>query len=262
MLLDEQLSSSAFQTVSGVPSTLNQKLANGEIDLCPCSSIEFARHAGEYDLLEGHCIGSDGPVQSVLLFSKVPIGLLQNETVYVTAQSATSVVLLQILVNSCFRLQHVTLQVTDLPWKEAIQQGKATLLIGDNALMALESASIEYCYDLGVEWKNWTGLPFVYALWLVNRNAVKYKQAELAAFTKVLDQARDQLPAAFGRIAVAAAAGSWMTADYLEAYWRNALTYRLDERHLAGLKRYYALAFESGLLDSLPTLQFYRAEQL
>ena len=258
MLLEEQSTSVPYNTVAGVPSVLNRMLASGEVDICPCSSIEFARHTDMYQILPGHCIGSDGPVQSVMLYSSLPVERLANQKVFVTGQSATSVVLLKILLARRFGLDGVSYEITDLPWQKAIQQGAATLLIGDNALMALEEGNFKNCYDLGAEWKKWTGLPFVFALWLINKNSVESKQTELKIFARKLDSVRDRLTDEFGRLAGIEAKNSWMSAEYLENYWRHSLSYQLDQRHIAGLIRYFELASEMGLITQMPVLSFWQ----
>lgn len=258
MLLEEYPGAVSYNAVAGVPSMLNKMLAAGEVDVCPCSSIEFARHADMYQILPGHCIGSDGPVQSVMLYSSLPVARLAHRKVFVTGQSATSVVLLKILLSRRFGLEGVSYEVTDLPWQKALQQGAATLLIGDNALMALQDGNFENCYDLGAEWKEWTGLPFVYALWLINKNSVKSKQTELNSFANQLNWVRDRLPDEFGRLAEIEAKTSWMTAEYLENYWRNFLSYQLDQRHIAGVSRYFELASELGLIAQTPELSFWQ----
>src|SRR5690606_14155250 len=85
--------------VRDIPSRLNAALAAGEIDVAPCSSIEYARHPDEYSILSRHAIGSAGPVQSILLESTVPLHELHGRTVAVPTASATSTVLLRILLE-------------------------------------------------------------------------------------------------------------------------------------------------------------------
>lgn len=257
MQLEKHLPATTTEIVHGVPAGLNSKLASGEIDICISSSIEFVRHAGNYCILPGHCIGSDGPVQSVLLFSNRPVEELAGEELLVTSESATSVILLRILLARRWGLSDCSLRVSSQPWQGALQQAPGLLLIGDRALQAASAGDARYCYDLGKEWKELTGLPFVYALWLINRASSQEKDADLQEFRLLLNHARDRIQCDADQLAAQAPESAWLGTQALADYWRNAITYRLDEAHLAGLERFYQFAAELSLIPSLPVMQFY-----
>lgn len=257
MQLEKRLPITTTEIVHGVPAGLNSKLASGEIDICISSSIEFARHAGNYCILPGHCIGSDGPVKSVLLFSNRPVEELGGEELLVTSESATSVILLQILLAKRWGLSECSLRVSSQPWQEALQQASGLLLIGDRALQAASAGGARYCYDLGMEWKELTGLPFVYALWLINRTSSQGKDADLKAFNLMLNHARDCIQCDADQLAAQAPESAWFGTQPLADYWRKAITYRLDEAHLAGLEQFYRFAAELSLVPTLPITKFY-----
>jgi chorismate dehydratase len=245
--MSEQLPGTGIELRHGVPAELNAALSNGQIDVCISSSIEFARHADNYLVLPGHCIGSDGPVQSVLLLANRPVEQLDGERLLVTAESATSVVLLQILLARHWGLSGCSIERTTLPWQQAVANAPGVLLIGDTALRAAIAAEAPYCYDLGACWREMTGLPFVYALWQVTQRAADTKLEYLRNLLRLLDNARDHLPQLVTELAARADESSWMGNDRLSDYWRH-ITYRLDERHLAGLELFYHFAVELGLL--------------
>ena len=257
MQLEHMLPEETTTIVHGVPASLNAKLANGEIDICISSSIEFSRHAGEYAILPGHCIGSVSEVKSVLLFTTRPAEELAGEQLLVTSESATSVVLLQILLAKHWGLSGCSLQKTSLPWQEALQQSPGLLLIGDRALQAASGSAGSYCYDLGQEWNVMTGLPFVYALWLINQASAQGKEGALVTFSQLLEQARERVVPDAKRLASQAPEAAWVGIQALADYWRNAITYQLDQAHLAGLERFYQLAAELGLITSRPQLKFF-----
>lgn len=245
-LLDERLQAGEVEIVHGVPAELNRLLRAGGIDLCPCSSIEYARHADHYQIVPGHCIGSDGPVRSVLLFSGCPIEELAGKTICVTSESDTSVALLSILLAKQFKIGGFSLQRSFGSWQQSLADAPALLLIGDAALQAAQSSYTGYCYDLGELWRNWTGLPFVFALWLVNRRALEQRGDGLGCFVKQLDAVRDEMPSEYRRLAADSEERDWIGAEPLADYWR-VISYRLDERHLQGLVRFFGLAAELGL---------------
>lgn len=258
MQLEDKLPSETTEIVHGVPAALNARLAKGEIDICISSSIEFSRHAEEYAILPGHCIGSFGPVKSVLLFTNRPVEELAGEQLLVTSESATSVVLLQILLAKRWGLSGCTVISTSLPWQEALQQSSGLLLIGDRALQAASGRASTYCYDLGQEWKALTSLPFVYALWLINRRTAQGKEAALRQFSLLLEHARERIGPDAELLAAKAPESSWVGIQSLADYWRNAITYQLDADHLSGLKLFYAFAAELGLIPAAPQPVFYQ----
>jgi chorismate dehydratase len=255
--LEEDLPADIVEIVHGVPATLNAKLASGEIDLCISSSIEFSRHSDDYAILPGHCIGSTGPVKSVLFFTRCPVEQLAGDQLLVTSESATSVVLLQILLAKRWGVSGCSVIPTSLPFPDALQQSSGLLLIGDKALKAVSRDVSVYCYDLGQEWQSLTGLPFVYALWLINRTAAHGKASAMTQFSKFLDLARDRIIPDAELLAAQAPESVWFGMQPLVDYWRSSITYKLDDAHLAGLHYYYLFAAELGLIPTVPELEFY-----
>lgn len=253
--IKDRLPAAGVELRHGVPAELNAALANGQIDVCISSSIEFARHADSYLVMPGHCIGSDGPVQSVLLLTNRPAEQLAGERLLVTAESATSVVLLQILLAQHWKLKGCSIERTLLPWRQALQTAPGVLLIGDTALRAAMAEEAPYCYDLGNCWREMTGLPFVYALWQVAQQAASTKLDYLSNLLSLLDSARNRLPQQVAELAARADESSWLGVDRLADYWRH-ITYRLDERHLSGLELFYRLAAELGLIAAAARPRF------
>ena len=144
-----ELSGDSFEQVSGVPTQLNRLLLNGEIDVAPISSIEYARNADRLRLLPQLCVSAEGAVDSIQLITRKP--LEQVRSVAVTPESATSVVLTRVLLGG------VDLVPLDQP-------ADAKMLIGDAALhSAFEDPTPHY--DLGRLWQERTGLPMVFAVW-------------------------------------------------------------------------------------------------
>src|SRR5213592_2948316 len=137
------------QQIQGVPTDLNRRLLDGEIDLAPISSIEYARNADRLRLLPRLCVGSEGAVDSIQLVSRKP--LEQVRTVAVTPESATSVVLTKVLLPEA---EHVPLG----------EESDAMLLIGDAALKSAFEDPTPH-HDLGRLWRDRTGLPMVFAVW-------------------------------------------------------------------------------------------------
>ena len=241
--------------VEGVPAELNRLLASGAIDVSPSSSFEYACRWQDYLLLPGHSISSRGPVRSVLLFSARPIETLEGTEIALTGESATSVNLLRILLAECYGLRQVTCRVPDRPVEALIAEGVPALLIGDRALRAALGAS-GHVYDLGELWCRFTGLPFVFALWILRREAARTKTQEVAALLRHLTDARARAFASLEAVAATTPERLWMGEGGLIDYWR-CMSYELDEQHLAGLRLFFALAVKHGLLTAAPEIRFF-----
>ena len=239
----------------GVPSYLNAQLLAGEIDICPSSSIEYARNPGRYLILPGLSISSDGPVGSVLLFSRLPLEQLGGQTVLLSSESATSVNLLRILLNKCFGCSCI-FEVTDLPLAEGLKKAAAMLLIGDAALRSSLAAPDCNVYDLGQHWKEWTGLPFVFALWFCKREVAERQHDEVVRLARHLLASKVHTEETYRHLARVAPEASWMSEGRLVDYWMHNISYDLDQPHIEGLTLFFRLCVELGLLADEPELHF------
>jgi chorismate dehydratase len=230
------------EIVTGVPADLNARLAAGELDVAPASSIEYVRHRTEYRLLPDLGIGSDGAVRSIRLESAVAVESLGGARVCVPGASATSVVLLRILLEVFRGLQPRFEWYDQDDAADPIREGAAAVLrIGDVALRRSAPPG-RIVLDLGADWLRWTGLPFVYAVWQARREV---PAAELGRLYHRLRESRDW----FGRRA------AWLAEQYaprfrlapavLLGYW-SSLRYDLDERMQRGLLEFYRLAERVG----------------
>lgn len=242
--------------VAGVPTDLNRRLAAGEIDLSPSSSFEYALHWRDYLLLPGHSISSIGPVQSVLLFSRLPLSEVAGEQIFVTGDSATSVNLMQVLFREFLGAAELCCLVPQDPVETRLAAGESTLLIGDRALrMAKELPAGMQVYDLGELWNRFTGLPFVFGLWIVRRAAYASRREAILQFRRQLDEALQMAFADIDSMAARVAADGLFSASELIDYWRT-VSYTLTPAHLEGLRTFFALCFKHGLLAEEPELCF------
>lgn len=245
----------AYQYIGGVPAYLNGLLASGDIDVCPSSSITFSTHAEQFLIIPDISISSRGPVLSVLLFSTIPIEKLDGKTVLLSSESATSVNLLKIMLKIRYGCD-CSYQVTSQVDADDLHGAAALLLIGDAALRASKSSSSMFVYDLGALWYDWTGEPFVFALWLTTRIAFENHGEELVRLFQQLRHAKVYAKEHLERIVELSPERNWMGPELLLEYWRKNICYDLTDQHLAGLKRYFRLAVEAGLIASAPEFAF------
>lgn len=152
-----------IELVTDYPSKIAQQLLNNEIDvgLVPVAVIPQMK---EHYIVSDYCIGSDGNVASVCLFSEVEINKI--EKVLLDYQSKTSVALCKVLFKKHWR-KNVLFEDAKRNFATDIKENIAAVLIGDRALK--QRTTSKYIYDLGGEWKAMTGLPFVFAAWISNK---------------------------------------------------------------------------------------------
>ncbi len=246
---------SGYTFVKGVPAELNAMLADGRIDVAPSSSVEYAMHEERYALMPGLSISSIGPVKSVLLFSRIPIDELDHCNIGLTSESATSVVLLKILLADMMGFTNQFERTVQSP-VEALGRFDALLLIGDAALKAALTDHAGYVYDLGALWYQMCNLPFVFALWIVRRDAIAERYDEVSRLWRDLSAAKEIARREYAEIASSCTSREWLGLDDLIAYW-NTISYDLGNEHLEGLKRYYQHAVGLGILDRPPEIRFF-----
>jgi chorismate dehydratase len=233
--------------ITGTAADLNDLLAAGELDVSAVSAVEYARNQAAYHLLPDLAVSCDGPVRSVALFSRRPVHELDGATVLRTASSRTSVLLLELLCRHRWRVRPkfatVRAESTDL---EALARfpHDAVLVIGDAALVLAAEARYPYMTDLGLAWKEWTGLPFVFAVWAARREADRVRvqgihRALLAARQWGLEHLSD--------LAGAAAVATGIARPVIEEYFAD-LDYALSYRHLAGLTDFFRRLAQDGLV--------------
>ncbi len=232
--------------VLDVPSRLADLLAAGELDVGLIPVIEYFR-AGVYSIVPDIAIATRGPVLSVTLFSRVPWPQIRR--VALDAGSRTSAALTQILLRKRYG---ASAEVVPMPLDGAAEEADAdaVLLIGDRAMRAC-LPGFAHAFDLGQEWFDWTGLPFVYAVWAVREGA------DLGRVAGLLGEAKRRGLARAGVIAHREAPRLGLDAGFCRRYLSNILHFDLGPREQAGLHHYYMLACELGLAPRGVGLRFH-----
>jgi chorismate dehydratase len=229
-----------------VPAQCAALLHEGRVDLGLIPAIEYLR--GDYRIVPGVAIGSDGEIASVAVFSKVPVA--QVATLALDVSSRTSVALTRVL---CARRWHIApkLVPAEPDLRSMLSRADAALVIGDPALSIDPAAHGLTKVDLGSEWRALTGLPFVYAMWCGRDGAASSEHVQ------ALNGAREQGQAAVNDIARAEGQGDRGREERALRYLRDNLKYGLGESELAGLRRFHELAAECDLVPGLRPLRFY-----
>jgi chorismate dehydratase len=241
----------AAELVTGVPTALNREMAAGTLDISVISAVEYARDATKYLLLPDLSICSDGPVRSVVLFSKRPATELQGRRVLVSRSSMTSVALLELLFDNVWDARPAFVpsnaELTDVA-RFNDEEHDARLVIGDAALHLWSRlrqpelyppsealSDYRYAYDLGAEWKRWTGLPFVFAVWVAQRTADVGEALNVhAGLIASRNWGLHHLESLAAQAAIATGVDKQVCLEYL-----SGLDYGLSYQHLAGLTEFF-----------------------
>ena len=245
-----------FKIVEGIPTELNRCLVEGKIDVSPSSSIEYAMNPGKYRILPGFSITSKSRAMSIILESKVPLAELDRKTVALTTASATSIVLLRIILELFEGVSPDFMQY-EQGVEEPYDTAAAVLTIGDLALKRAAAPRFPHVYDLGELWYNKTGLPFVFAIWQVNYR--KNMEQDLARLYDALMESKQYGMSRLTELAEHHAVDFGLPAETLVSYWTN-FSYDLGPEEQKGLLTYYGYAMELGVIDSVPNLKIWTPE--
>jgi chorismate dehydratase len=221
------------------PSALCQRLAKGELDVALVSSFEFLRNP-IYRIVDEVSISSDGPVYSVVVAHRGEFS--EIEEIELDPASETAVNLLRCLLAELGLTAALTsggCESAGLP--------RARLIIGDQAVTFRQNHAGEFQFwDLGEQWKKLTGLPFVYALWLIRPEV-----PDATDIAQHLRELRDENLADIPRIvAEAADKKEAITQKFLDRYYHKYLRFGFEAREKQGLRTFADLCAKHGVLPN------------
>ena len=229
-----------FTTPAGCADAIRSQ--NASVGIIP--AIETQRIGG-LEAVEGVSISSPGDVKSVILISKKPIEAV--ESVATDTSSRTSSALVVILLKKFYGLRPQIIQAAPDP-EAMLRSADAALLIGDPALV-YQPGGLKV-YDLAAEWKKFTGLPFVFALW------AGPKSAGLAHLAADFRQSRDYGLAHVDEIAAEYAPRHCLTPEQVKIYLTHNINYTLDRVHHEALTLFFRLALEEEIISSKKEVAF------
>ncbi len=248
--LEEKLLGFNGSLKKGSPNFLNKLLAENKLDVTPVSSIEYARNCERYLILPDLCISADGRVASVLLFSRKPVTELEGSKIAVTGKTATSAVMLRILLEHYYQVKanFFTLQQNI---HEALQEQDALLLIGDDALQVHQAIRGKnpgiIVTDLGDAWKRFTGEKMVYAVWAVRRDFAYKHPQQVSYINSLLSDSKKTGLANIQAVVKKAHEKTGLPDNVLEDYYKIIL-YDFDRQHRKALCVFFDYAYKSGII--------------
>ena len=217
--------------VPALPARLADGLRAGAYDAALLPVVDHLRGVGD-GLLGDAIVGATRRVQSVTLFSRVP--LRKAKSIALDTSSHSSVALTNIVARDFYGLNpHFVHHAPNL--NAMLKVADAALLIGDPALIAVQNAGDLHVTDLAAEWHRFTGLSFIFAAWAARAGLEQTKRDELTA---LLNQARDEGRARVAQIVAAQALPPQLSPTLVEDYLSNIIEYRRTPMHGAGLEMF------------------------
>ena len=212
------------ELIKDYPSNIAKQLIDDELDvgLIPVAAVLQLK---EYFIVSDYCIGADGDVASVCLFSEVELDKIDK--ILLDYQSKTSVALCKVLLKNYWK-KDIVLEETQPDFVNQIKGTTAAVLIGDRALR--QRSKSKYIYDLAGEWKAFTGLPFVFAAWIANKKLP-------ADFISLFNQKNA------GGVNNIDAVLKTVQCDFydLKTYYRKNISYNLNAEKLKGMQLFLQL---------------------
>lgn len=217
--------SDLIELTGDYPAKVAEQLMNDEIDI-GLVPVAVLQKMPEYHIIGNYCIGTEGEIASVALFSEVPLSEIRK--VYLDYQSRTSVALLKYLMKESWGINPEIIQAENENYRDEIKGTTAGLVIGDRAFEQRRKST--FIYDLGSEWKAITGLPFVFAVWVSKKKLPE-------EFVRIFDTAN-----AFGLDFIDnIVAESNYSLYELKKYYKLHLSYHLDDQKRKGMARFLEL---------------------
>jgi chorismate dehydratase len=236
------------EIIYDLPSRLADRLAVGELDVALIPSIEFMQDPS-YVIVSDACIACRGPVMSVKLFSRTHPA--QIRSLALDEGSRTSAALVQILLEQRYG-QRPILSPLPIGVRAEETTTDAVLLIGDRAMRPPVGFLAEW--DLGEEWRRWSRLPFVFAMWTTRAGA------DLGGLDLALREARDEGIAHLSEIAAHEAPRVGLSFDECLTYLRDNLYFYLGPREQQGLQLFSSHAARLGLAPATFDFGFHDCE--
>jgi len=211
------------------PAQCALKLISGKADigLVPVAALPQIRN---YQITSDYCIGADGKVRTVMLFSNC--SFCDVKTIYLDHHSRSSVSLTRVLAKHMWNREFKWADTSDKFDFMHIGSNEAVVLIGDQCFEM--ASNYDFGIDLAEEWKKYTGLPFVFACWAANR---KLEPEFISGFNSALKLGVENIPAVaawFGREGIIAQ-------EELQNYLINNIDYPLDDRKKEGMNLFLEL---------------------
>ncbi|MHB8232293.1 MAG: menaquinone biosynthetic enzyme MqnA/MqnD family protein, partial [bacterium] len=260
--------------VSGTPAFLNRELKSGNVDISPSSSFYYILNYKSSYIFPNISISSKKKVKSIYLFSSKPVeDFNEDETIYITPETLTSLNLLKVLLAEVYKLDlnkinFITLQSNDKLELDSEFESEFTagvtaaggnfLHIGNNALKFRKHIPENYfAYDLADLWYKYTGYPFVFALFIIRKDSYDINKNEFGILHDYLIKSKETAVSDFKEAALPLLESDeykFISYEELIDYWTECLSFDFGDKEIKGFNIYSDLLYKNKLISSTPEL--------
>ncbi len=253
---DRRGSPQGVEVISRPPAKLNQMMAAGGLDISPVSSAAYAQNFEDWLILPDLSISCFGKVMSVILASRHPFKRLDKKPVLLTDDSATAADLVR-LIFALGRINPVFVTGTIKSPLDLAKSVQAALVIGDAALAHDWEGRFAHVWDLGGMWHEMTGLPFVFALWVVRRSFAENHPETVGWVLDMLRASKNEGLAHIPSIVRKAAQKVKISRNQCRSYYSH-LDYSLRKPQYQGLAAFFEGLYAAGLIAQKPEICFFK----
>jgi len=245
-----------IKMTDGPPALLNSMIHKGELAISPISSGFYGLHHKELLVLPDLSISCNGAVLSVILMGRYPMEELHNKKVVLTEDSATSALLVRMLfgkqgISPLFSTGRMR-TLDDIPG-----DADAVLVIGDAALTQPWGSCFQYRMDLGELWHRATGLPFVFALWVVRRDYAAEFPEKVTLALELFQESKRQGYANIEKVIESGVVKLKLERSIIENYY-HVLQCDLDHGKIFALERYFEALYSQGLFPERVKVELFQ----
>ncbi|MBF0229592.1 MAG: menaquinone biosynthesis protein [Desulfamplus sp.] len=253
--LDHGLVPNWIEMIEGPPAVLNSMIKKGELEISPISSAFYAMNHKELLILPDLSISSQGEVLSVILMTNYPIEELDGKTIILTQDSATSSALVRLIaIQKGIRPNFITGKLRTL--QDIQKKIDAAMIIGDAAMTQPWEKKFRYRIDLGKLWYETTGLPFVFALWVVRKESAISRYNDVKDALELFYESRNQGYTHIDNVIESGAKRLGLDNSYVRRYF-ELLHCNLDELKIKGLEYFFLSLYENSLLPEKVDINFW-----
>lgn len=235
-----------------VPSGLLDDLESGSVDIALCPVIDFHRSRVPLKVVPAGCIGCDGPTMTVRLFSQIPLD--EVDEIHADMDSHTSIALLRVTMQHRLGRQPTIIAYNareQVAENRVVKNPRTVLLIGDKVVTAApDESEYPFTIDLGEAWKQMTGLPFVFAIWMARDDATLGDLPQRLAAVRVANLEN------LGTLIDHYAPKHGWPSDLAHRYLGQCLKFGVGEREIQAMETFGQLAAEHGVIDKARPLLF------
>lgn len=253
--LDHGLLPDWIDMIEGPPAVLNGMIKSSQLEISPVSSAFYGMNHKDLLVLPDLSISCHDEVLSVILMSNYPIEELDGKTIVLTQDSATSAALVRLVAfQKKICPKFITKRLRSL--NDVPNEAHAAMIIGDAAMTQPWEKRFEFRIDLGKLWYETTGLPFVFALWVVTKECVEKRHGDVRDALDLFYKSRQEGYINIEKVIEAGSGKLGLDTNYIRRYF-ELLHCDLDQLKIRALNFFFLSLYENSLLPEKIETEFF-----